>query len=97
MTRVRLIYPNWLKLDKDDCLAVMLGNVLEDRTHYEHRSELDCEMEGEPLDICERLFRIHNADDRPHGGEIRSMSCGDIIEIDGVEYVCRTVGFERAA
>jgi hypothetical protein len=94
MSQVRLIYTDWMKLDDHDRLSVMLGNVLEDRTHYEHRPELDCEMEGEPLEVCERLFCIHNRDDRPHG--VRSMSCGDIIEIDGVEYVCRTVGFEKA-
>jgi hypothetical protein len=95
MPNVRLIYPDWFAMDDHDRLTVMLGNVLEDRQHYQHIPEFDCEMDGEPLEICERLFCTHNRDDRPRGRHVRSMSCGDIIEIDGVEYVCCSVGWSK--
>ena len=92
MSKVRVTYPDWTKLSADDRLVVMLGNVLDDRTHYERHPVLDCELEGAPLDICEQLFCKYN--DNPDI-KLRSMSCGDIIEIDGVEYVCRTVGWSK--
>ena len=35
------------------------------------------------MQIAELAFMIHNADDRPRGQEIRSMSVGDVVLVTG--------------
>jgi hypothetical protein len=35
----------------------------------------------DPLAACERLFAIHNSDDRPDGRLCPSLSCGDLVVV----------------
>lgn len=46
-----------------------------------------------PEALCNILFARHNGDDRPRGWQIRSMSVGDIITVDGTHYLCAPVGW----
>lgn len=47
------------------------------------------------LELCEYAFHTFNSDDRPDGHLFRSMSVGDIVDIDNKTYICSTIGFKR--
>lgn len=55
------------------------------------------EVEGspeEPIKALEKTFYIHNQDDRPLAQHIRSMSVGDVVELEGQRFVVAFMGFE---
>lgn len=63
--------------------------------------EITIPSEGDALQDCETVFRYMN---RVNGDEIeaqlealkeRSMSVGDAVIIDGVEYLCMMAGFKK--
>lgn len=65
---------------------------------FEFREVERGEIEADsPHTAAEQLFLIHNRDNRPRGREIRSMSVGDILVIDGTAWICETVGFRPLA
>lgn len=45
--------------------------------------------------VCNALFDRYNADDRPDREWRRSMSVGDIVQIDRAFYVCRSIGWQQ--
>ena len=51
--------------------------------------------DAEDVFLCNHLWAKYNADDRPDGQERRSMSLGDVIQIDQHIYLVREHGFER--
>jgi hypothetical protein len=50
---------------------------------------------AEDVFVCNRLWAKYNADDRPDGQQRRSMSVGDVIQIDTRCYLVRGEGFQR--
>lgn len=66
-------------------------------------------IEGDPqreISLCERMFSLLNADDRPNGESERSLSVGDVIAIRPAFsnayaptrwYACESVGWQRIA
>lgn len=47
-------------------------------------------------ETLEAIFMEHNADDRPEGRRIRSMSVSDLVELEGSgTWFCASVGFKR--
>ena len=70
------------------------------RTDYEIVYETEVkEQEGTALNISvvmEGLYERLNRPDRPNRKTMRSMSVGDIIQIDGKElFFCDSVGFKK--
>lgn len=46
-------------------------------------------------DILEGLFEEFNCGDYPEDYKGHSMSVGDVVEINGVAYICASFGFHR--
>lgn len=55
-------------------------------------SVLNCDVDTDDL---EEVFQILNADDRPLGRTIRSMSCSDVILTKDGAFYCDTIGFKK--
>ena len=87
-------------VQREDC-DILFGEVNQDRVDRLYKKEFSHSLDGlcyKDLDgeqISERMFKLFNSDDRPNGKVNRSISVGDIIEIDGVAYVCTNIGFEK--
>lgn len=47
------------------------------------------------LDNPERVFALLNADDRPNGQSVRSLSAGDVVEINGRMQQCLVLGWRE--
>lgn len=47
-----------------------------------------------PLDTLERIFRIHNRDDRPDGQDAPSLSVSDVVCLGGVYWWVTVDGFD---
>lgn len=63
---------------------------------YEQRSyNLEVPPSYDNLKACEAAFAYYNADDRPNGQVDRSMSVGDICEVNGKRYICLSIGFKE--
>ena len=54
--------------------------------------EVEAETIGQAL---EKLFRIHNSEDRPNGRGMLSMSVSNVVELDGVPYYCDRFGWSE--
>lgn len=94
MAHVKVIYPDWNRLDRDGRWSVMTEGKTVDADVYE--TIFETEMEGESDTILGALFERFNIGD--HGGlTVRSMSVGDLVDIDGTLFVCKPVGWERVA
>ena len=50
--------------------------------------------DAEDVFVCNRLWAKYNADDRPDGQDRRSMSMGDVIQIEDRLYLVRNEGFQ---
>lgn len=80
-----------------------MGEILNQRdvnTYYRQISEITVSNNNDfedvnDLEICEYLFYAFNIDSRPDNRLFRSMSVGDIIEVNGDVYICRSIGFEK--
>lgn len=48
---------------------------------------------SDPLAICESIWERLNADDRPNRMHERSLSVGDVLEVDGRLYAVENTGF----
>ena len=46
-------------------------------------------------EALEKLWIRHNADDRPAGKTMRSLSMSDIVTIDGIPYYCDRFGWSE--
>lgn len=64
--------------------------------------------ETEPLNACEEAFEIGNIDpawassptlrdlvQRYRAEEVRSLSVGDVVTVDGIAFACKSFGFEK--
>jgi len=47
---------------------------------------------GEAL---ERIYMLHNMDNRPNGNYIRSLSMSDVVTINGIPYYCDDFGWSE--
>lgn len=77
-------------------LAPYASEDVQPEAAYEMVYEGDVRVEDDASDIdtLERIWLTHNADERPRGQEIRSMSVGDVVEVDGRRWMAAVVGFE---
>jgi hypothetical protein len=75
--------------------AVLVESMLSPMRGADHAEGID--LSGDDLAICERVFRALNADDRANGRYERSLSVGDVVEVDGRRYAVADVGFEAVA
>ena len=93
---------NYKDLKDKDC-AIVFGGVNQEMVDRLYKKEFACSLDRpcfENMDnweqISEEIFMLFNMNDRPNGKVNRSISVGDIVEIDGVAYVCASFGFEKA-
>lgn len=53
-------------------------------------------IEAETInEALEKLFIIHNRDDRPNGKGMRSLSVSDVVTLDGIPYYCDRWGWSE--
>ena len=57
-------------------------------------SHFDQNDDPDPLAVCETVFAKLNADNRPNRLYERSLSVGDVVEVNGQLYACEGVGFK---
>lgn len=74
----------------------MLARHLLSLGYYDTKATIDLLCEGE--DACEEIFDLTNNPMRQGDREVRygrgrSVSVGDIVEVDGVKYLCRPNGW----
>lgn len=43
----------------------------------------------------ERIYMLHNMDNRPSGNCIRSLSMSDVVTINGIPYYCDDIGWSE--
>jgi hypothetical protein len=77
--------------------AEKMAMIREELPHYTVGGTFETELTGE--DAAEEAFDLTNnpcrQDERETKyGRGRSVSSGDVIEVDGVKYVCMSVGWE---
>ena len=70
-------------------------------TFERYSFELKSRASGDPEDIAEELFDVMNNPSRTHernsyvGRNTRSLSIGDVVEIDGVFLTCDVFGWQH--
>jgi hypothetical protein len=67
-----------------------------------YRSAYECFMQGIGKDAAEEMFDLTNNPDRQEEreqvyGRQRSVSVGDIVEVNGVNYLCLSTGWKELA
>lgn len=48
-----------------------------------------------PDAVPEKMWALHNADNRPSGRTCRSMCMGDVVVVGEIAFACEAVGFRR--
>jgi len=106
MAQVKIIYPDTSKLrtltdaqpegEPDHYWDVAHhGKDLSAKFPDQYHMIYACTMEGEPGHILSQLWERFNIGDRG-GLRVRSMSVGDVVEIDGQRHVCKPAGWEKS-
>lgn len=108
MSHVKIIYPDWGAL-REIGRALPPEAPLADCPHWavthhgrdvssDHPDQYEVvyegERDGEHREILGRLFEQFNIGDR-EGLRVRSMSVGDLVEIDDDRYVCAPAGWDK--
>lgn len=83
--------------------SALLGNAPSQEdfdNYYKQVSEVNVNDEDDlakanDSEICEYNFHVFNMDNRPDGQLFRSMSVGDVVNIDGRVYICCSIGFKK--
>jgi hypothetical protein len=80
-------------MNKDDVTKLVKSNL----EKYKLGGLMDINLSGEVA--AEEVFDITNNPDRQHEREIfygrgRSISVGDVVEVDDVNYLCGSVGWK---
>lgn len=47
------------------------------------------------MELLTEIWRKFNADDRPDGHRMRSLSISDVVQIDNKSYICNTMGWKE--
>jgi hypothetical protein len=84
-------YVNYTNLDSHYLRAYQSG----DRLVRGHQGEVDGSAGLSMVATAERLFTIHNRDDRPDGQLCPSMSVGDVIAFGEIAFSVDACGFKR--
>ena len=71
--------------------AMKMGLSCEDYVNV-YADDIEAKSEGTAL---ERIFRIHNADDRPNGRGMNSLSMSDVVTLNGIPYYCDRYGWAK--
>lgn len=86
---------------KGEDKGIIFGEVNQDRINRLYKKEFSYSLDGmcfQHLDeqsICEKVYMNFNSNDRPNGKVNRSISVGDLIELEGNIYVCASIGFDK--
>ena len=91
---------NYKGLCDKDCV-ILFGDVNQEKVNRLYKKEFSYKLKDRKYkglhdeQITEEIFVLFNMDNRPNGKVNRSISVGDIVEIDGIAYVCASFGFEK--
>lgn len=83
------------------CFGTDLKVIRDNPDAYEMVSSFDLFLQnGTPNDICEEVFDLTNNPSRQDEreriyGRFASVSVGDIVVVDGRNYVCDTIGWKE--
>ena len=91
---------NYKDVQGEDC-DILFGGVNQEKVNRLYKKEFSYKLKDRKYkglhdeQITEEIFVLFNMDNRPNGKVNRSISVGDIVEIDGIAYVCASFGFEK--
>jgi hypothetical protein len=96
--KVRILYPNNTTRDmRADLWEFTAGQRDKLPEGLEYYSLLEADLptpeSDNPNVVCEEVWTALNRDDIPK--KCRSLSMGDIVEVDGTPYLCMAAGFAK--
>lgn len=90
---------NYKEIKKGD-FEILFGEVDQDRIDRLYKKAFSYTLKNKYKNmkneqIAEEIFFLFNKDNRPNEKIQRSISVGDIVEVNGKVYVCCSFGFEE--
>jgi hypothetical protein len=90
-TNVDIYYLDYTRTDRDDRWEASKGEFI-GMDKYTKVASFQTDAHDKE-DAAEKVFEVFNGEQKPRG--IRSLSVGDIVEVEGQKLLCLNVGWKQ--